>query len=166
MLAAKTFLFWMATRTSLSLSSSVSLRFFNIYSTRFIAGGCSGVDTVDSCIFLVLCSFANISYSSSSLWHFFLVISFYCSSMIFLIFLEMPKLSRPRSSSTMDLGSLFYFLFLMASMSTSRASFKLCSKSTFKTFRLILLKFCCLASTDPLTIRVCFESSSILLNTK
>uniref|UniRef100_A0A0R0ISL9 DUF7588 domain-containing protein n=1 Tax=Glycine max TaxID=3847 RepID=A0A0R0ISL9_SOYBN len=35
----------------------------------------------------------------------------------------------------MALASLFYFLLLVASMSTSRASFKLCSKATFIAFR-------------------------------
>ncbi|KAL2663097.1 hypothetical protein AAZV13_02G078600 [Glycine max] len=117
-----------------------------------------------SCLLLVKCSLANISFSSS-FWDCFLAFFFYFSTIIFLIFLVMLMLSRRRSLLVIDLANLFCFHLSMASTSTSRVSFKVFSKATFIAFRLVLLKFCCLVTTEPLTIKVCLDSSSILLNT-
>ena len=76
----------------------------------------------------------------------FLVFFFFCwLFIIFYIFMEIPKLLRPLSSSIMALASLFFFLLMMASMSTCGASFKVCSITNFIAFRMVLVNFCYLA---------------------
>jgi len=60
------FLFCRTTHTKLSLSSSVSLRSFNLCAIKVTAGEQARVNAIDSCLLLVLCSLAKSSSSSSS----------------------------------------------------------------------------------------------------
>ena len=91
---ATNFLFWRAICKNPWSCSSVSLRFFILCGTNVSIERHIGVDTLDySCLFFVLCSIASSSSFFSFFYDFFLVFFFFCcSTIIFCIFLAIPKL--------------------------------------------------------------------------